>query len=228
MAPIQITHTMDIRQIKAFLSDTDSQQRLKAITELRDYEAEVSVPLLLSAMKDPEFLVRSFVAMGLGKKHTAESFAALLEMMKCDRDSNVRAEAANSLSYFGEMSASHLMLAFYQDDHWLVRRSILAALMELNRPEELFEVCVWGIVGEDLTVQEASVEALGSLVGTPKQDVALDQLLTKVDDPSWRVRVQVAKALGKFVTAQAKAALEKLREDEDHRVVGAVLESTMS
>ena len=51
-------------------------------------------------LKDPEFLVRSFVAMGLGNKRSDESYAALLNLMQFDKDPNVRAEASNSLSKY--------------------------------------------------------------------------------------------------------------------------------
>ncbi|MGK7872849.1 MAG: HEAT repeat domain-containing protein [Xenococcaceae cyanobacterium] len=215
---------MDIHQIEAYLKSPDSQNRLKAIAELKHYDSEVAVPLLKSKMRDREFLVRSFVAMGLGKQQTADSFAALLELIKFDSDPNVRAEASNSLSLFGEVSASHLVLAFHRDDHWLVRRSILAALIEMNCLEELFDVCACGIKGEDLTVREASIEGFGLLAGSAKQDAALDQLLPLIKAEWWRIRLVVAKALGKFDAAQAREALIQLRQDEDHRVVGAALE----
>jgi HEAT repeat protein len=165
--------------------------------------------------------------MGLGKKRTEESFAALLQMMKFDRDPNVRAEAANSLSMFGSLTVPHLVAAFYQDDSWLVRRSILAALIEFNSPNELFEVCSCGVNGEDLSVQEASVEGFGLLCGTPKQEEALSQLLLKVKDPSWRIRAKVAKALSRFSSPQVQAALQELKQDEDYRVVSSVLEQSV-
>lgn len=216
---------MDIEQIKSYLDSQDSQERRKAIQELRNYDSDVAVPLLRSKMHDRDFLVRSFVAMGLGKKQTAESFAALLEMVKFDRDPNVRAEAANSLSLFGRVAAFHLVQIFYQDQHWLVRRSILAALFELNCPEELFESCVCGVQGEDLTVRENSIVGLGFLAKSVKQKEALAELLPLVKANYWRTRLQVAKALGEFQAPEAKEALKQLREDEDHRVVGAALES---
>lgn len=216
---------MEINEIEAYLKSPDSQQRLKAIAELKNYNSEVAVPLLLSKIKDREFLVRSFVAMGLGKKQTAESFAALLELMKFDRDPNVRAEAANSLSLFGTVSASHLVLLFHQDEHWLVRRSILAALFEMNCPEELFEVCACGIEGEDLTVRETSIDGFGFLADSEKKDAALEQLLKQVKANWWRLRVRVARALGHFDRQEATDALIQLRQDEDHRVVGAALEA---
>jgi hypothetical protein len=66
----------------------------------------------------------------------------------------------------------------FQDDHWLVRRSILAALVELKCTEELLEVCIQSVQGEDIPVQEASVSALWSLAGSPQQDAALSYLRT--------------------------------------------------
>ncbi len=216
---------MDINEIETKLTSSDFSERLKAIAQLKDYEAEVAVPLLLSKIRDKQFLVRSFVAMGLGKKQTAESFAALLELIKLDRDPNVRAEAANSLSLFGPVAASHLTTLFHQDDNWLVRRSVLAALLELNCPEELFDVCSCGIQGEDLTVQEASIDGFGYLANSDKKEAALEKLLSLLKAEWWRVRVRVARALGKFEVQSAKDALVQLRQDEDHRVVGAALEA---
>ena len=110
---------MEIEQIKTYLNSEDSQDRLKGLTELRNVETELAVPLLLTKMKDKEFLVRSFVAMGLGRKRNCESYAALLELIEFDRDPNVRAEAANSLSFYGQVAATRLVSLFISDDHWL-------------------------------------------------------------------------------------------------------------
>lgn len=214
---------MQLSQIEAYLANPDPMERLKAILELKNYEAEIAMPLLLSQMKEKEYLVRSFVAMGLGKQRTDEAFSALLQMMKFDRDPHVRAEAANSLSLFEQISVSHLVLAFYQDDHWLVRCSIIAALAELNCPQELLEVCTLGINEEELSVQEASIDALSLLAKTPKQEEALSQILSKVNDPSWRVRVKVVRALSHFEGPSVHSALHYLTKDVDHRVVEVAL-----
>jgi len=216
---------MEINEIETNLNSTELDRRLKALTALKDYDADVSVPLLLSRIHDKEFLARSFVAMGLGRKQTADSFAALLEMVKLDRDPNVRAEASNSLSLFGQVAASHLVQVFLQDDHWLVRRSILAALMELDCPGELFEVCICGLEGEDQTVQEASLYGLAVFVGTPQQQAALQKVLSLTGAKFWRTRQCVARVLRQFDDSEAREALIQLRQDEDSRVVAAALES---
>ena len=138
---------------------------------------------------------------------------------------NVRAEASNSLSLFGRISASHLVQIFLRDDHWLVRRSILAALVEMDCPEEVVEVCILGLEGDNAAVQEASVDALGSLATSRQSEVALSQLLNLKNSESEYIRVRVAYALKHFNIPEAKEALAQLREDADHRVVGAAMEN---
>jgi HEAT repeat protein len=218
---------MDIDRIKTALQETDFQYRLKAITALKAYPAEVVVPILIDRLKDPEILVRSFVAMGLGKQQTAASFAALIEMMKFDLNPNVRAEAANSLSFFGKAAAPHLSATFCQDDHWLVRRSILAALVDLQWHNELYEVCMEALAGEDLHLQAAAVSALGSLVNSNYQELALEKLLTLVDRDANLIRQKVAYTLKQFTDPRAQAALSQLRQDPDYLVVGAALEGLL-
>lgn len=215
---------MDLNQIETDLQNADFQYRLKAIAALKDHPAEVAVPLLTRHIQDPEFLVRTFVARELGRQKTSESFANLLQIMRFDNTPNVRAEAANSLSLFGRISASHLVQTFFRDDHWLVRRSILAALVELECPEEVLEVCGIGLEGDDAAVQEASVDALGSLVNSRQSEAALSQLLILKNSEAQYIRVRVAYALKHFQSPEARTALAHLRQDADHRVVGAAME----
>jgi HEAT repeat protein len=188
---------MDLHQIEIDLQNSDFQYRLKAISALRNYPSEVALPLLLQHVQNPEFLVRSLVARELGKQNASESFAALLQIMRFDNTPNVRAEAANSLSLFGRISASHLVEAFFKDDHWLVRRSILAALVEMECSEELLEVCVQALE-EDDAVQEAAVNALGFLAGSRQDAPALAQLLNLRHSEFESICIQVALALKHF------------------------------
>ena len=218
---------MDIEQIKNALNDEDPQQKMRAIRELRNYEADVAAPLLLNHVNDQEFLVRSFVAMGLGRKQSSEAFQALLNMSQQDKDPNVRAEAANSISFYGDVAIPHLRKMYEFDNHWLVRRSIIAAIVDLKCPQELLEICKIGLMGEDEPVMESCLSALGLLAGSEQETEALNLLLSFVGDRSWRIRLQVAKSLSRYKNPEAIAALSKLKIDEDHRVVGAVLESTI-
>ncbi len=215
---------MDLPEIETALTNPDFQYRLKAISALKDYPPDIAIPILIDKLHDPEFLVRSFVARGLGSQQSAESFAALLEMTKFDDTPNVRAEAANSLSLFGRVSISHLVSSFCQDDHWLLRRSILAALEELDCPEELIEVCTEGLKGDDLTIKEAAIDSLSMLANSSHHSVVLAQLLTLTQSEFPRLRTRVAHALRKFNEPQAQEALIELRQDSNLQVVAAALE----
>lgn len=218
---------MELPEIETGLNDPDMYVRIRAVLALRSCEAEIAVPRLLERTRDREFLVRSLSVMALGKFKTSESFAALLEVLKLDRDTNVKAEAANSLSLFGSVAVSHLVLAFYQNENWLVRRSIIAALAELDCPEELFEVCDRGLQDEDFTVREASVSAFGILANTERYAAALAKLLEIADDETPRMRAKAAYALKAFDSERAKIKLAELREDGDRQVVAAALEGLL-
>jgi HEAT repeat protein len=119
------------------------------------------------------------------------------------------------------------VLAFVQDDHWLVRRSILAALAELECPDELFEVCLEGLNSEELPVQMDAVNALAILASSSYRAAALAKLLELVRSDSERIRIQVAHALKQFDEADAKEALNQLRQDSHHQVVAATLENLL-
>lgn len=219
---------MEIRQIESYLNSPHSQQRLKGLTELRHYDNAVAVPLLVRLIHDPEFIVRSFVAMGLGRKQSPESFAALLLLIKQDQDYNVRAEAANSLAKYGKVASPYLVEMFRWDDHWLVRRSILAAMTQVPDPGALLALCQCGLTGSDQSVQEASLESLAFLAGTDQHHEALQQLLAYVNHQQPEMRVCVAHALQSFPDSPGKAALNYLQKDEDHRVVAAALEGSIT
>jgi HEAT repeat protein len=219
---------MDLNQIEADLQHEDFQYRLKAIAALKDYAAEIAVPILIAHLHDPEFLVRTFVARELGRQKTPESFAALLQIMRFDNTPNVRAEAANSLSLFDRVAAAHLVEAFFRDDHWLLRRSILAALVEMDCSEEVLEVCQIGLESDDAAVQEACVDGLGALSSSRQSEPALLQLLSLKDSELEYVRVRVAYALMQFDRPEAKTALSQLRQDSAHRVIGAAMEDLLS
>jgi HEAT repeat protein len=212
---------MELHDIETALNEEDFQVRLKAIAALKIYDDAIAVPILIRTLHDPEFLVRTFVAMGLSKHQTADAFAALLEILKLDNTPNVRAEAANSLSLFGRVSSSHLVVAFEQDSHWLVRRSILAALMDMDCPQALLEVCTKALQGDDLAVREATIDALSSLADTDQWAIALSRLELLAQDESPRIRMRVAQALRPLNDSTAYTILNNLRQDPDPKVVAA-------
>lgn len=218
---------MDFSQIQSFLDSPDPQLRMKAITELRHHKPAVVVPLLKQRMYDGQFLVRSFVAMGLGYKRNDEAFDALLSIIQRETDHNVIAEASNSLAKFGPQAVPYLVGVFEQNSHWLVRQSIFAALEDLDDPEILFKLCLVGFEGDDPTVKLAALSNLGRLKDTSKSQAALDILLLAATNDNGLIRARAARMLRHFGGLQAQATLAKLHQDSDYRVVRVVLEGLL-
>ena len=215
---------MELDRIETYLDSPNPQNRMKAITELRHYEPGLVVPLLKRRMHDREFVIRSFVAIGLGYKQTDEAFELLLDLIEHDKDYNVRAEAANSLSKYGDRAIPHLVKLFQQDSHWLVRQSIFAAVELTQHPEILLELSSLGLKGEDPVVKQTAIASLGQLAKTAHSSSALELLISATNSEEGAIRVQVARVLKNFDDPKAQAALLKLRQDADYRVVGATLE----
>jgi HEAT repeat protein len=218
---------MDLNQIQQALQNPDFQYRLKAVQALQKQPSEIAVPILIHQLPDHEFLVRTFIAMALAKHQTDRSFQTLLEIMKFDDTPSVRAEAANSLSLFGRIALSHLTTAFIQDDHWLLRRSILAAITDMDSPIELLEICLEGLNGTDQPVQEACLAAMGSLHHSPQNTTVMEHLIERSSTPNWRTRRQIALSLRHFAHPRATHTLQQLRQDPDHRVIAATLEELL-
>ncbi|MDV3352621.1 HEAT repeat domain-containing protein [Leptolyngbyaceae cyanobacterium CCMR0082] len=215
---------MELSDIQAILEHPDSQERLKGIVALKDYDADTASPLLLSKKDDPEFLVRSFVAMGLGRKRSDTGFEALLAMIDNDPDANVRAEASNSLAMYGDASIPHLVKTFHGNSNWLIRRSILAAMIDLNSPTNMLDICLAAIIDSDLTVINAGIDHLSTLANTHQAEAALAAILPLKTAENWYTRMHVAYALKRFDAPAAKEALIELRQDQQHKVVAAALE----
>jgi HEAT repeat protein len=215
---------MELHEIETELDSPNPQDRLRAITELRRYESALAVPLLKQRMYDKEFMIRSFVAIGLGVQQTDQAFELLVNLIEQDRDHNVRAEAANSLAKYGERSIPYLVALFEQDSHWLVRQSILAALEGKKYPAILFKLCLIGLKGDNSVIQQAAIANLGQLAQTSQGSSALELLLSEVNAAQGTIRAQVALVLRQFDHPKAQEALVKLRQDSNCQVVAATLE----
>ena len=218
---------MDISEIKDLLANEDPQLRLRGLVALKDYDSDRAVPLLIEQKQDSAFLVRSFVAMGLGRKRNDTAYQALLNMLETETDSNVQSEIANSLGLYGSVATDRLVELFESNDHWLVQRSILAIMPEMDSPEALLKLALKALKNPDQTISQAGISTLGLLAGTEQEQAALEALLPTINSDLWRSRLALAYALKRFDDPSAKDALSKLRQDSNHKVVAAALEDLL-
>ena len=189
----------DLGELREAITSGDPVRAMPALTQLRFCEAEDALPLLVLGTEQKPFLVRSLSCSGLGYKRTEQGWDVLSRLLGADEDPNVRAEAANALASYGvERSWPLLQAAFSADAAWLVRCSILSALAE--QPEIklswLLELAQVAITDADGTVRLSGAEILGRIVRD-----GIDQL----------------------IGADARALLQPLQQDTDHRVVAAAL-----
>ena len=219
---------VDLPAIRAALCDHDHSKRLQALVALRHHSTADAEPILLTALKSDTFIIRSFACMGLGRKRTEAGFHALLERARQDKDPNVRAEAASALSWFGfDRCTSLLLQLFSQDDHWLVRHSILAALSECGDPDVQLQVVRQGLAGNDDTVRCCALELLGVLVGSPLEKEAETLLLAASHNDNPWIRRTAARTIGNFPGETARQRCLELRQDPDYRIVAASMESSL-
>jgi HEAT repeat protein len=219
---------MNILEIQLNLASPDTQERLLAVAALRQYDAAIAVPLLASRRCDQTVLVRSFVAMGFGHQQNRAAFQFLVSMLETEATANVRAEVASALIKYGKVAVPAIVRAFHRYPDWLMRMSILLSLSEMDSPEELFQLCLSAWVDSNLVVQETGVQCLASLVGTPWEEDALLHLLAFGQSENWELRRQTAIALRVFKDARALEQLRLLQQDDEYRVVSAVLEGRWS
>ncbi len=235
---------MNISEIKTLLASEDVQLRLRGLVNLKDHDSETAVPLLINQRQDKAFLVRSFVAMGLGRKRSDAAYSALLEMLATEPDNNVQAEIANSLGLYGPVAVERLVSLFYDNENWLVRRSILAIMPELKSPEQQLKVALVALKDSDQTIAQAGIATLGLLADTSQAEQAMDALLPFLKNDNWRSRMALAYALKRFrgdspqerqsqrisndLSTRAQSALAKLRQDSHHKVVAATLEDLLT
>ena len=190
-------------ELRVAIASGDQVQAMPALAKLRalpDSDNDsVVIPLLILGSKQQAFLVRSLSCSGLGYRRNEQGWQVLTRLVSTDDDPNVRAEAANALaSYVVERSWPLLRDSFAKDDAWLVRCSILSALAEQPEinPAWLLDLGKQAIADADGTVRVSGAEILARVV-----------------------REQAGDANG----SEARALLQPLQQDADHRVVAAAL-----
>ena len=190
----------DLAALREAILCGDPSRAMPALVGLREVPVEQAVPLLLLGLEQSMFMVRSLSCAGLGVKQNEAGWQALVAAMQGDEDANVRAEAANSLvSHSLERAWPLLRDGFAADQQWLVRCSILSAL------------------AEQPAIDPAWLLELASMA---------------ITDADGTVRVGGAEILARLVreqgAAEARALLQQLQADPDHRVVAAALNGLQS
>lgn len=213
-----------LQQIETQLRDPALNRRIEALNALRQVDAAVAVPMLQRLSQDADVGRRRLAVMGFGNHRSPESFAALQYLLEHEPDSNVQAEAANSIFDFGAAAIPLLEDLFNRSTDWLVKQTIVSLMIEADDPGTLHRIITIALTDDVQTVKEAAILAFPQLWGTAFEPQSLAQIQQLIIDPLWRNRWRATIALQKCTDPQAHELLLKMQQDEHFRVVAAALE----
>ena len=213
-----------LEQIKLNLRDNAINKRKNALDELAKMSPNDALPVLKQLAQDHDFALRKIAVMGFGNHLTEESFQLLKHILNTEKDSNVLAEAANSIFEFGNRAIEPLQNLYTSCENWLVRQTVISIIVDSNNPEILLKVAKQALNDEDQTTKETGILALSRLLNSPLKEDALELFSVLAEDPFWRTRWRTAISLTASQDEKARLILAKLQQDEHYRVVAAALE----
>jgi cyclophilin family peptidyl-prolyl cis-trans isomerase len=175
-------------------------------------------PVLAAAARSDDNHSRALAARGLGALEAVEAFDVLASLAR-DEDENVAFEALRSLGRIGDTRARSLAASLLGARSGLIRRQALLTLAALPAESRL-RARIVPLVGDRSPWIRAA--ALAALARTDRDNFAL--VLSGMDpDPVWWVRASLATALGGLGDGMSVSILHAMLEDEDDRVLPAVL-----
>lgn len=173
---------------------------------------EPSIPGLVQALKNADWRVRKFAALGLGEVDTKfdrpEMTAALAETLR-DSHADVRAQSAWALGEHEDDRAVGALVTALGDAEARVRKQAAWALGEISDVAATTGL-IRALTDAAADVREQAAWALGE-IEDPSAVTALIRALQQ--DTDWKVRKTVAWALGEIEDASAIPALEAARRD---------------
>jgi cyclophilin family peptidyl-prolyl cis-trans isomerase/HEAT repeat protein len=175
-------------------------------------------PVLAAAATSDDPRSRALAARGLGALKDA-SAASMLSTLARDADASVAAAALRALRVLGDGRGTAVAADALGSPSDVVRREALVSLATLP-PDKTLRSRLAALVGDrDPWIRSA---ASGALAHTDPEDFAL--VLSGMDpDPVWWVRAALAGALGDVGDAMSVGILHAMLQDEDARVIPAVL-----
>ncbi|MEM9926511.1 MAG: HEAT repeat domain-containing protein [Cyanobacteria bacterium P01_D01_bin.50] len=218
-----------IEQIEINLRNEALNIRKAALDSLAEYPWEVAVPILEKLAREKDFALRRLAVMGLGNHTSEASYEQLLQIIQHELDSNVLAEAANSIFEFGDIAVPILQELFENSENWLVRQTVLSLFVETTYYETSLTLAKTALQDNDIqTLKETAILVLGQLLKSALRDQALQILTELADSENWRIRWRVAAALQYTQDLSARKLIAKLQQDRHYRVVAAALEVASS
>jgi cyclophilin family peptidyl-prolyl cis-trans isomerase/HEAT repeat protein len=177
-------------------------------------------PVLGAAARSNDPYSRALAARGLGALDDASAFDILASLAR-DKDERVAFEALRGLATLADPRAGSVAAALLRSPSDVVRREALQVLAVVPA-ETRYRTGIVALVGDQSPWVRAA--ALAALARSDRSNFAL--VLSGMDpDPVWWVRAALATALGGLGDDMSVGILHAMLNDEDARVLPAVLEA---
>ncbi len=195
--------------------------RARAARTLGEIRTEAARDVLLAGLQDEHAHVRRAVITALGNYiDDAQAATALEDVFRSDSSYYARAEAVKSITRLGALNAydiciEALEMASHQE---VIRGAALSGLVTLKDPRGVNHALKWAEYGQPFQVRIEAITTLAGLAAhVPKRRKEIrERLVALLEDPHFRVRTTVIKALGKLGDPKALKALEASLEREAH------------
>jgi len=211
----KITSTALRDTVATLLTDGHAHVRWKAAYALMRIGRGLPEHALITALRDPEPLVRMYAAEALGKAGSYSVLTALAAALLKDADWRVRVKAANSLGQFPLSKVANFLTLLNQTGH--VRTAIIQAIGTSSEHEQgsfrknsremnLAKFQLEQVLFPDSSDAIPPVHEIGTaLIAYARLlgDAAVDRILQFVDHPNAKLRARVMEALGETKSAKA-------------------------
>lgn len=203
--------------VASLLYDADPRVRELAVLGLAGIGHERRVDVLVPMLRDPDVGVRSVTVSALSDVGDPGAVEALSRTALRDPDTHTRGMAIHGLAMMGEHDRSVvpvLVGLMESEDSRLV--PALAKSLAVVGDMRAVRALVERLAREsDADARIAIVEALAAFADQP---VAVEGLLTAIEDPLWKVRLAAAGAMGGSRDERSVAALLEALRDPVHEV----------
>ncbi len=197
---------------------------LEGLESLADEDTLVNFDDFSRALlDDPDAAVRVHALKLLNESKDAKLIPQLLEMLKKDSDSNVRAQAANTLGYFADLGEleeipekaysevkAGLLESARGEDETRIRRQALEAL-GFASDDKVVKLIESASNKKDSDWQVSALIAMGRSVDERWEE----EILRGLTDEDNKIRTAAAQAAGNLGLKSARAVLLRLLEEED-------------
>ncbi|HYQ48040.1 MAG TPA: HEAT repeat domain-containing protein, partial [Thermodesulfovibrionales bacterium] len=202
------------------LKDAKVAVRKAVVEALSLIGTEDAVRYLKYALTDEDPDIRISATLSLGAIG-GEGILDALTILTADPDNFVRVSAAKAIGMLRDMRSVSILTCLLRDQSGFVVTTALEALKAAGG-DDARNAIAGMLSSPDEEVKRTAISCLGKFDGVEHL------LLPFLKDPDWAARMAAVKALGRRVSENVRAELEKLLDSEEDPTVIKAVEEILS